>query len=223
MLITPTQHKVPITLIEEVDKGQLSTFRESINMPTGNFFYDPWEIKPEYKGTVWEELLNPLTNIGEARIIILNSETCYTKHADIDDRYHLNLNGDEGYLINLETLDMHHLVQDGIWYDMNAGILHTATSFGEEVRIQLVVRKLLLRNDLKDPVTISILPGGKNPRYTFDNVLSPWLNYANKQGKINNFRGDNLNVIFDIDKEYLGELANIMPKEFPYTTSNNEH
>jgi len=223
MLITPTQHKVPITLIEEVDKGQILNLRESINMPTGNFFYDPWEIKPEYKGTVWEELLNPLTNICEARIIILNSETCYTKHADIDDRYHLNLNGDEGYLINLETLDMHHLVQDGIWYDMNAGILHTATSFGEEVRIQLVVRKLLLRNDLKDPVTISILPGGKNPRYTFDNVLSPWLNYANKQGKINNFRGDNLNVIFDIDKEYLGELANIMPKEFPYTTSNNEH
>lgn len=216
-----TPYSVPLELIEGIDKSQLTNLRESINQPTGDFFYDPWIIKDEYKGTVWEKLLAVFpNNIGEARIIILEAETCYTKHSDIDDRYHLNLHGDEGYLIDLEALELYHLQKDGIWYDMNAGILHTAASFGEQKRVQLVVRKLLQKNLLEHPVEVSILPGGDNPRYTFDNKLSPWLNYANKTGKINNFRGNNGNVKFDIDREFLDELSDVMPKEFPYTVDD---
>lgn len=221
-MLVATPYSVSIDTLEKIDPNQLVNFRESINEPTGNFFYDPWKIKEDYRGTVWEELLNVLPNdIGEARIIVLESETCYTKHSDIDDRYHLNLQGDEGYLIDLENQIMHHLKKDGVWYDMNAGILHTATSFGQQRRIQLVVRKLLTRATIDDAVEISILPGGENPRYTFDNVLSPWLNYANKARKINNFRGNNGNVKFEIDRKNLDELLEIMPKEFPYTINEN--
>lgn len=220
-MLKETPYRVSIDLLDKIDKQYLSNFRESINEPTGNFFYDPWKIKEEYRDTIWETLLAALPgDIGEARIITLESETCYTKHSDIDDRYHLNLHGDEGYLIDLENLDMYHLQKDGIWYDMDAGVLHTAASFGEQKRMQLVVRKLLTRGNLKDPVEVSILPGGENPRYTFDNVLSPWLNYANKSGKINNFRGNNGNVKFDIDREFLDELSLIMPSEFPYTVND---
>jgi hypothetical protein len=64
----------------------------TINQPTGNFFYDPWDIKEEFKGTVWETLLNTLPlDIGEARIIVLGNGTTYMSHTDIDDRYHLSL------------------------------------------------------------------------------------------------------------------------------------
>jgi len=98
--------------------------KTSINQPTGNFFYDPWILKEEYKGTVWETLYNSLpVSKGESRIIILDPGQCYQIHADIDDRYHLNILGDNSYLINLVQETMHPLTQDGIWYDMDASFL----------------------------------------------------------------------------------------------------
>jgi hypothetical protein len=40
----------------------------TLNQPTGDFFYDPWQIKPEFKNTVWEEVLDSLPlDKGEAR------------------------------------------------------------------------------------------------------------------------------------------------------------
>ena len=189
-----------------------------INQPTGNFFYDPWILKDEYKGTVWETLYNslPVTK-GEARIIILDPAHCYQTHADIDDRYHLNILGEACYLMDLVREQMFRLDQDGIWYDMDAGLLHTATNFGRCARVQLVVRKLLKNNKLKNPVEITLsttIANTDDARFVFDNTLSPWFNEANKLGFINGFSHSSISIKFNIEQDKIDSFRHMLPTEF---------
>lgn len=210
VMLEKSNYTVPLELINSIPIHQFEEMKTSINEPTGSFFYDNWKIKSEFQGTVLEKILNFLPfNIGEARIIVLDSGKCYTKHADIDDRYHLNLFGDEGYLIDLENKKMYRTIKDGIWYKMNAGVLHTAASFGEHKRIQLVVRELLTRNMLKEEVNVSVETIGENPRYKFDSLLSPWLNRANKEGKISNFSFKENVINLSVEKSMTSSLKNL--------------
>jgi hypothetical protein len=218
-MLTPTNYTVDSKLFQEacihLPTGAMKT---TINQPSGSFFYDPWILKDEYRGTVWETLYNslPVTK-GEARIIILDPGQCYQVHADIDDRYHLNILGDNSYLIDLVRETMHPLSQDGIWYDMDASFLHTATNFGRRARVQLVVRKLLKNNKLKNPVEVSLATSMENPnhaRFLFDNTMSPWFNDANKAGHINNFSQGNIAITFNIEQDRLESFKRILPGEF---------
>ena len=218
-MLTPTNYTVNPSLYQEachhLPKGEMRT---TINQPTGNFFYDPWVLKEEYKGTVWETLYNslPVTK-GEARIIILDPRQCYQIHADIDDRYHLNILGDNSYLIDLVRETMHLLSQDGIWYDMDASFLHTATNFGRRARVQLVVRKLLKNNKLNNPVEVSLVTNMENTnhaRHLFDNTLSPWFNEANKAGFINSFTQGPVAIKFNIEQDKLESFKRMLPEEF---------
>ena len=69
-MITNTEFTTtPAKLSEALMMCQSMTGKSVLNKPTNDFFYDTWEILPEYKGTVFDELLAPLENIGEARII----------------------------------------------------------------------------------------------------------------------------------------------------------
>ena len=218
-MLTPTNYTVDPKLYQEACRHlPTGAMKTTINRPTGNFFYDPWVLKDEYKGTVWETLYNSLPVVkGEARIIILDPGLCYQIHADIDDRYHLNILGDNSYLIDLVREQMHPLSQDGIWYDMDASFLHTATNFGRKARVQLVVRKLLKKNKLKDPVEISLATSMDNTNYArflFDNTLSPWLNEANKLGFINDFSQGNVAITFNIEQNKLESFKRILPEEF---------
>jgi hypothetical protein len=219
-MLSKTSYTVDTSLFREAclqlpNEGMKTT----INQPTGNFFYDPWILKDEYKGTVWETLYNSLPVAkGEARIIILDPARCYQTHADIDDRYHLNILGEACYLMDLVKEQMYRLEQDGVWYDMNAGLLHTATNFGRRARVQLVVRHLLKKNELLDPVEIvlsSTVSNTDDTRFIFDNTLSLWLNQANKLGYINNFSYSPITVKFNIEKNKLDLFKSILPAEFP--------
>jgi hypothetical protein len=218
-MLTKSKYTVNPTLVQEACLSlPKEGMRTAINQPTGNFFYDPWVIKDEYKGTVWETLYNslPVTK-GEARIIILEHNQCYQIHADIDDRYHLNILGEQCYLIDLISEQMHKLEQDGIWYDMDAGFLHTATNFGRCPRVQLVVRKLLKKNKIVDPVEVLLsttLTNADDARFVFDNSVSMYLNEANKLGFINNFSHSSIGVKFNIEKDKLNSLKKILPTEF---------
>lgn len=173
-------------------------FRLTINKPSGHFFYDPWVISDEYKGTVWEEVLNTLPfPIGEARLIKLTKGNCYIEHADIDDRWHLSIISGKGYLVDLEAERLHRL-RIGQWYEMNAGKLHSAVNFGGDDRVQLVVRQLLTRNNLLNPKRITIKPTVEkvNSRYTFDKIYSPLLNLLNKTGLMTEFKIEGNSVSF---------------------------
>lgn len=218
-MLQQTPYRVPKELLElAVNSLPSDDFRHTINEPTGNFFYDSWKIKDEYKGTVWEQLLSALPDpIGEARIILLEPGKCYQSHADIDDRYHLNLSGTQSFLINIEREHMEKLKCDGVWYHMNAGYLHSAVNFGRTVRAQLVVRDLLVRNTLTDPVPITIVSNGigaDQARFVFDNTLSPWLNFATKAGTITDFNPSSTAVHLTIERKFMTDLFNLLPPNF---------
>jgi hypothetical protein len=154
---------------------------------------------------------------GEARIIILDPAHCYQTHADIDDRYHLNILGEACYLMDLVREQMFRLEQDGVWYDMNAGLLHTATNFGRRARVQLVVRKLLKNTKLKNPIAVSLsttIANTDDARFVFDNTLSPWFNEANKLGFINNFDHSPISIKFNIEQDKIDSFKRMLPAEF---------
>jgi hypothetical protein len=100
---------------------------------------------------------------------------------------------------------------------MDASFLHTATNFGRKARVQLVIRKLLKKNKLFNPIEVSLVTSMENPNYArflFDNTLSPWFNEANKLGFINNFIQGALSIKFNIEQNKLESLTNILPEEF---------
>ncbi len=210
-MLTKTTYTIPVDILHQAaDCLPNDTFRSTINQPTGNFFYDPWELKEEYKGTVWETIYQSLpVTVGEARIVNLAPATCYQTHADIDDRYHLNISGEECYLIDLDSKEMHKLSTDGIWYEMDAGRLHSATNFGRLLRTQIVIRKLLVNPTLEDADSIKITSSGyskDDARFIFDNTLSNWLNSANKQGHIKDFKFGSNEVTFKLSQTVLDDL-----------------
>ena len=223
-MLVKTNYNISLSKIQEA-LTQLPSidFRLAINKPTGDFFYDDWAIKEEFKGSVWEEIYNsiPALDKGEARIINLEGGSCYASHADMDDRYHLNLSGDKCYLINLNSNVMHPIVCDGSWYEMDAGINHTAVNLGYQNRYQLVIRKLLVHGDIQDPISVKIKPkefiDADSARFIFDDVISPWLNVANKGKILNNFKFINNEVSFDIDKHSLESLKKVLPEVFEMT------
>lgn len=201
-MIQNTKYSVSLDDIAGVMGDVYDIGKFDISEQTGSFFYDPWHLKPEFIGTAWETIWNSLPDPkGQGRIIILESPSCYTSHADIDNRWHLNLCGDEAYLIDLEKEEMFKTVLDGKWYDMDAGVPHTAMNIGAEIRAQLVVRKLLPKNIINDPQHVRIAGVKGNIRYEFDKHLSPWLNRAANNTKIiSNVKVVKQGIEFDIEK-----------------------
>jgi hypothetical protein len=218
-MLNKTAYQIPKELIDQALMNLPSDdFRHTINSPIGNFFYDPWKIKEEYQGTVWEKLLLCLPkDIGEARIILLEPGKCYQVHADIDDRYHLNLAGTDSFLIDLKDHKMYELSSDCYWYNMDAGIVHSAVNFGRTIRIQLVVRQLLKNAVLKDPVPVKISFDNLTPehaRFIFDSKISPILNSANKSEAINSFSWNPTHVSFNTERDMLAYLKVKLPENF---------
>lgn len=189
----------------------------TLNRPAGSFFYDPWVIKDEYKGTAWEEVLNTLAcPIGEARIITLSPGESYMAHADIDNRWHLNLQGEHSYLIDLDQKVMWPCEKDGKWKFMFTHKIHTASNYGSIPRYQLVVRELLKRSASKDMINVSIEPAYEQHdyRYKFDNTISPWLNKKNQDGELDNFSHNGRQVSFSMSANLKDELVSLVNSDF---------
>lgn len=218
-MLTKLHYTVPLDLLKEASTVLPADGKHTINEPTGNFFYDPWQIKQEYKGTVWQKILDSLPfPVGEARIITLKYGTCYQSHSDIDDRFHINIASHYAYHVNLESNKLYPLDTDGCWYEFNAGIRHSSVNFGYTDRVQLVVRKLLGRNLLKDSVSIKLFYSGNDQdsvRFVFDDIISPWLNVANRVGMISNFSFNSLQQVeFNIERNAIPILQAILPEHF---------
>lgn len=217
-MISKIEVNVTADLISQIKSEVLALQLDGktiINQPTGDFFYDKWEIQEKYRDTAIAYALNQLPeNIGEARIIKLAGGTTYAKHSDIDDRYHLNITGIESFLIDLNEQKMHQIFPDGHWYTMDTGLPHVAANFGNRDRFQLVVRHLLIRPVLDNPVNVTLqtlIDDLDEARYIFDNTLSPWLNRANKKSIINNFKKTARGITVTVEKGALSELLGIVP------------
>jgi len=189
-----------------------------LNEPTGDFFYDPWTIKEEYKNSAFNKLISALPNIGQARLIKLESGESYYAHADIDDRYHMSIQGNHSYLIDLVNNIMYSVPIDGCWYHMDAGLIHTAGNFGEIYRFQIVVRNLLLHSVSSNLVHVTVKPNTVNNklRYYLDNTLSSWLNKTNKKQMMDQFKVDisTCTLNFLLDKSLIEDLKNNVHQNF---------
>jgi hypothetical protein len=220
-MITQTAYFVNNNIKEQIKFVDIDVaFKLPLNEPTGDFFYDAWTIKEEYKGTVWDKLISTLpSNIGEARLIKLEPGQAYRSHADIDDRYHFNIQGERSFVLYTDANLIYPQVKSDYWFDMNAGKLHSAVNTGRIDRIQLVVRKLLNKNVLIAPAHITMTLKKFNPdyRYVFDEFYSPWLNAANKNGIVNSFVYNDNYVSFNIEKSYLEEFKKIETSYFNLT------
>lgn len=189
-------------------------FKLTLNKPTGNFFYDKWTIKDEFKDSIWDKILESLPYLkGEARLILLKPTQSYTCHGDIDDRWHLNIKGNKSYIIDLSCDKMYKQEPDYFWYNMDAGPVHSAVNFHNRDRIQLVVRQLLTHCDNTNHVNVEINPIEIRPdlRYIFDQTLSTWLNRAVKRQILDNFENHDPSVKFTLDRNYIDELKQITP------------
>ena len=139
-MIEKTSFQFSISDVQDIISTLTNDKVVIFNEPTGDFFYDPWVIKDEYKHTVFDKLLSVLPNIGQARLIKLECGDTYYAHADIDDRYHMSIQGNYSYLIDLDNNVMHSVPVDGCWYIMDAGKLHVASNFGEIYRYQFFLK-----------------------------------------------------------------------------------
>ena len=218
-MIVKTPYTVNLDLINNaLASVHTFDFKTSLNEPVGDFFYSPWAIKQEFIGTPWEQILHSLPPIiGEARVIRLKGNESYFSHADTDDRYHLNLTGSKSFLIDLDSQTLYPTICDGTWYEMDAGVRHTAANFGNRDRYQLVVRKLLPRNKLYDRVSVKIvstITDLDEARYQFDDLISPWMNRTIKQGKIDKFNYVDGVIMFDCERLEFEVLKNMLPTEF---------
>ena len=216
-MIYNTPYTVDLADIEEALKHIPTNDRTTINRPTDRYFYDEWELKDEFKGTIWEKIYDSLpTKKGEARLITLDRGVNYYSHADIDDRWHLNICGERSYLIDLDNDVMHKITPDGKWYNMDAGRIHVGANFGSVPRTQLVVRQLLTRHELGArthiKITIPMERVDSDARYRFDWKLSPWLNTANKMGMIDNFNFNGVNCVeFEVERRLTTAVLERLP------------
>lgn len=128
-------------IINQVQDLYMTTRSLILNETNGNILSGRYTVKPEFMGTPLGNLLDSLGDIGEARLLRLDSQETYTAHTDPDDRYHLNIISNEhSYLIDLETKQMYSLPVDGYLYYMDTSIVHTAVNFGSTERIHLNIR-----------------------------------------------------------------------------------
>jgi hypothetical protein len=220
-MITKQIWTCPEGLIEQALKEHPITESIVLNEQTGDFFYDRWQIKDLYKDTLWERVLTSMPmSIGQARIIKMEPGTSYMAHADIDNRCHLNLTGEQAYLIDLDEKIMYECERDNRWAYMDASRIHAATNYGSVPRLQLVVREPLRRSRQPvDLVSISMEPAYEQNdfRYKFDKIFSPFLNRANWAYKLADFAHTTFTLSFKLERELLEEFNKLVTPEFKVT------
>lgn len=221
-MITKQIWVCPDGLIERALKEHPVTGEGTVlNEPTGDFFYDRWQIKDLYKDTIWQQVLDTMPmSIGQARIIKLEPGESYMAHADIDNRWHLNLTGEQAYLIDLDEKVMYQCVRDNRWAYMDASQIHAATNYGSIPRLQLVVREPLRNSrEPKDLVSIGIEAAYEQHdfRYKFDNIFSSFLNKANQKYKLADFAHTTFRLSFKLERELLEEFKKLITPDFKVT------
>ncbi len=181
-MLTLLPQKFPIdSIIKQVSSIDVSK-RIELNTPTGEFFGDPWQTKSEYLNTPLGDVLASLGNIGQARLLCLDSGQSYTAHCDPDDRIHLSIITNQYcFLVDIDDEKLYHLHADGKIWLMDTGKTHVATNWGPRSRIHLCVRKLLPKYDNRQKgLSIKVLEGDYDWKQQAYTPIMKIINYGVK-------------------------------------------
>lgn len=184
--------------------------RLDINLPTGKFFNDPWITKPEFLNTPLGEVLSSLGNIGQARLLCLESAESYTAHCDPDDRIHLAIvTNPFSFLVDIQDQKMYHLPADGQLWHMDTGKIHVASNWGPRTRIHLNVRVLLPHfNCDQTNIRIKVLEGDYDWKQLAYTPIMSIINNRVKDGTITGFEAVSEKEIFlNTNQPEIFELA----------------
>lgn len=167
--------------------------RLELNRAGGEFFNDPWITKDEYKDTPLGQVLSKIGQVGQARLLCLESGASYTAHCDPDDRIHLSIITNQySFLVDVEDKRLYHLPADGkLWY-MDTGKVHVAANWGPRTRIHLNVRILLPKYDSnRSGLHIKVIDGDYDWKQLAYTPIMKLINSNIKNNFITGFKGIN--------------------------------
>jgi hypothetical protein len=190
-MLTELQQKFPIQPI--IDQVFAIDFDKTLNLnaPTGEFFNDPWTTLDQYKDTPLGKVLDSLENIGQARLLKLQSGESYTAHTDPDDRIHLPIITNEySFLVDITNNHLYHLPANGnLWY-MDTSRTHVAANWGPRPRIHLNIRVLLPRiNDNHPKLRVKVVDGDFDWKQDSYIEIMGFINQQVKASNVTGFKG----------------------------------
>lgn len=190
-MLTKLNQKFFIEPILEQVKSLGPFKRLQLNDQSGEFFGDPWVTKSEFKNTPIGEVLESLGNIGQARLLVLNSAESYTAHADPDDRIHLAIETNPySFLVDIESNVMYHLPADGELWHMDTGKIHVATNWGGKDRIHLNIRVLMPKFNPDEPsMRMCIVQGDVDWKQVAYMPIMRLVNIYSKTNDVYGFKG----------------------------------
>lgn len=195
--------------------------RTNLNVTDDNILSGDYKIIPELYNTPLGDFLQSLGDIGEARLLTLDSGESYTAHTDPDDRFQLAIiTNPDCYMIDLDNLIMHHLPVDGQLYTMDTSVRHTATNFGAKPRVHLNVRKKLPKFTLPG-WNIKVSGGNYDWKQELYDGLMHKINLDIKHGKITGFdKIDERQVNLNCSVETLKEITTLISNKGFIVTGN---
>ena len=171
-------------IIAQINGMNIDAKRKALNITDGNLLTGDYTLIDEIVNTPLGELLDSLGNIGEARLLTLESGESYTAHTDPDDRLHLVITTNPYcYLIDIDNEKMYHLPADGQLWSMDTGVRHVASNFGGKPRIHLNIRAKL--SSITYPCyKISVSGGDYDWKQELYDGFMSYLNYGLKNETI---------------------------------------
>ena len=155
-----------------------------LNKSDQGLFTGKYTTLPKFQNTALGAILEELGEIGEARLLLLESGESYTAHTDPDDRIHLAIETNPySYIMDIDEQKMIHLPADGTVWKMDTSKKHLAGNYGGTPRIHLNVRAKLPNYNGKGYL-IKIEGGDIDWKQQLYMDTMSYLNKANKAGLI---------------------------------------
>ena len=208
-------------VVQQVQSMAFDSKRMALNTTNGNLMSGDYQILPQFVDTPLGRFLNELGDIGEARLLCLESGDTYTAHTDPDDRIHLAITTNpDCYIVDLDTHQIHHVPVDGQVWNMDTSVRHTACNWGGKPRIHLNIRCKLPK--FSAPGWNIKISGGSYDwkQELYDGLMS----YLNQQIKLKNITGfDKINereLNLNCDEQTLKQITGMIAKKGFVVTGN---
>lgn len=184
-----------------------------LNKSDNGLFTGKYTTLPKFQNTALGLVLEELGEIGEARLLLLESGDSYTAHTDPDDRIHLVIETNPySYIMDIEQERMVHLPADGTVWHMDTGKKHLAGNYGGTPRIHLNVR-VKLPNYTGNGVLLKIEGGNADWKQVLYMDTMSYINKAVKDKRILGIEKVNeRELLLNTDVEVIADIKDIVEK-----------